>query len=158
MAFSFYLSLVFISTLLVGLSAVMVNAPSIIPTIAGIPTFADIWYTPLFGLFVTFLLAFVQFLFIRSREYIITTKRLVVIYGIFSLHTEEIELYRVIDWSVRQPLLLRMLNYGHINLFTIDATAPKITLFGLANPEKVRDTLRTHVQIARRDHKVIIFD
>jgi len=104
------------------------------------------------------LAAAVKYFIVRSTNYALTSERLIVETGILSRSSEEIELYRVKDWSVLQPLLLRMFGYGHVRITSNDATAPELLLMGISKPEKVRDMVRTHVEAAREKKRVRHFD
>lgn len=88
----------------------------------------------------------------RHNEIEITTERIRITRGVFSRHTEELELYRVRDMAFVQPFLLRVFGKGHLNLTTTDATAPQLTLPGLPSEDSLRNQLRLAVE-ACRDRK-----
>lgn len=108
-----------------------------------------IWMYALIGLGLVVLAILYKMWDIRSTEYELTTDRLRIESGLLSKKTEELELYRVRDWSVYQPFYLRPVGYGDVILETSDATAGKITLEAVKKPKEVRELIRTHVEAAR---------
>lgn len=106
------------------------------------------------GLLLVGLAALIKFFLVRSTTYELTNERLIVESGILSRDSEEIELYRVRDWSVLQPFWLRVASRGHIRVMSNDATAPDLLLQGIVRPSAVKDMLRTHVETARDKKRV----
>jgi uncharacterized membrane protein YdbT with pleckstrin-like domain len=88
----------------------------------------------------------------RATSYELTSQRLKIRHGILNRRLDEIELYRVKDYVMEQPLLLRMLGLGNITLITSDATTPTLRIPAIPNVEDVREKLRTAVQ-RERDRK-----
>ncbi len=88
----------------------------------------------------------------RATSYVLTNQRLRITRGILNRRLDEIELYRVKDYVMEQPLLLRMLGLGNLTLLTSDATTPSLCIPAIANVEAVREKLRTAVQ-HERDRK-----
>ena len=90
----------------------------------------------------------------RNLVYRITTERLQITEGVFDRHTEELELYRVRDFSMTQPFLMRLFGLGNITLVTSDRSHPQVVLSAIKNPEEVREHLRTHVERMRQVKRV----
>jgi uncharacterized membrane protein YdbT with pleckstrin-like domain len=90
----------------------------------------------------------------RATRYELTSQRLKVRRGILSRRLDELELYRVKDYVLEQPLLLRMVGRGHLTLVTSDASTRTVVLRGIPDVEAVREQLRTAVQ-AERDRKQV---
>jgi membrane protein YdbS with pleckstrin-like domain len=90
----------------------------------------------------------------RATRYELTSQRLKVRRGILSRRLDELELYRVKDYVLEQPLLLRMVGRGHLTLVTSDASTRTVVLRGIPDVEAVREKLRTAVQ-AERDRKQV---
>lgn len=106
----------------------------------------------LFWLVVPVFYALWRWIDTRMTEYELTTQRLVLRSGVFNRKTEEIELYRVRDSSLDEPLLLRLFGAGNILLFAIDSSAPNFVLRGVRGAAEVRQKLRAAVE-ATRDQK-----
>jgi uncharacterized membrane protein YdbT with pleckstrin-like domain len=88
----------------------------------------------------------------RTTLYELTTQRLKVTRGILNRRLDELELFRVKDYVMDQPLFLRLVGLGNITLVTSDATTHSIVLRAIADVQAVRETLRTAVQ-SERDRK-----
>ena len=89
-------------------------------------------------------------LFVRSRSvrYELTSERLRVTTGLVSTHTEDLELRRVRDSSVRRPALLRLFGLGDVLLVAGDASTPRVTIRAVHDPDALQSTIRTSVQDA----------
>ena|SRR5689334_2977114 len=61
-------------------------------------------------------------------HYRITTRRIVVETGVLSKRMEQIDLYRVNDYTVDRPFLQRMLGTGNLYLKTFDKTTPELRI------------------------------
>lgn len=70
--------------------------------------------------------------------------------GILSQKIEELELYRVRDYSVEKPFLMRLFGLGNLILITSDKTNPRVYMRAIRNVENVRDIFRKHVEEARK--------
>lgn len=145
LAFPFYFGAALIAISLAVLSGYLALYPT---------GYSGIWYFPLIGVGIVGLVTTVKYFIVRTKEYVITSERLLVREGIFNRTTEEMELYRIRDWSVVKPFWLRLFNRGHVRLITTDASAPKLEISGVAAPERIREILRTHVESARARNRV----
>ena len=67
----------------------------------------------------------------RSRHYKVTTKRVVVELGILSKRMEQLDLYRISDYTVLRPLGQRMMGTGTLLLRTLDKTSPEVPISGI---------------------------
>lgn len=72
----------------------------------------------------------------RSTHYRITSQRIVIDRGLVSKSMEQVDLYRVVDYSVEQPFGQRLVGTGTLVLETEDATAREIRI------EKIRGDVR----------------
>jgi uncharacterized membrane protein YdbT with pleckstrin-like domain len=61
-------------------------------------------------------------------HYRITTRRIVVETGVLSKRMEQIDLYRVNDYTVDRPFLQRLLGTGNLVLRTFDKTSPELRI------------------------------
>lgn len=64
----------------------------------------------------------------RSRRYRLTTRRVVVETGVLGKRLEQVDLYRVSDYTVLRPLGQRLLGTGTLVLRTLDRTSPIVTI------------------------------
>jgi uncharacterized membrane protein YdbT with pleckstrin-like domain len=88
----------------------------------------------------------------RSTLYVLSTQRLKIHKGILNRQLEEIELYRVKDYVLEQPLFLRMLGLGNVTLVSSDVTTPRVALRAIPDVATVREQIRSAVQ-SERDRK-----
>jgi uncharacterized membrane protein YdbT with pleckstrin-like domain len=72
-------------------------------------------------------------LYFRSRatHYKVTSRRVVVETGILSKRMEQVDLYRVSDYTVLRPLGQRIMGTGTLLLRTLDKTSPEVPLSGI---------------------------
>jgi len=90
----------------------------------------------------------------RTTEYELTTQRFKKRSGILNRQLEELELFRVRDYGMDQPLFLRLFGLGNITMMTSDASSPTVVLQAIAEVEEVREKLRTAVQGERDRRRV----
>jgi uncharacterized membrane protein YdbT with pleckstrin-like domain len=96
--------------------------------------------------------AFWCWLDLRCQRYELTTERIHISKGIFTLVRQELELYRVKDTTLVQPFFLRLFSLGNIHLVTSDRSDPEFTITAIKDPTALLDNIRKYVEI-RRDQK-----
>ncbi len=72
--------------------------------------------------------------------------------GLFTTHSEEILLYRILDLQYKQTLWQRIFGVGTVILTTADKTTPVLELKSIKTPDRVRKALSNLVE-QRRDEK-----
>lgn len=103
----------------------------------------------LFWLVVPIFIAVWKWLVLRNTRYELTTQRLRVRRGVLNKELEELELYRVRDYRLEQPLILRMFALGNISITTTDVSQPVVILRAVRESEQVREQIRNHVEQCR---------
>jgi membrane protein YdbS with pleckstrin-like domain len=93
-----------------------------------------------------------KYLDVRVRRIELTTERVRTHRGILSKQIDELEIYRIKDSRVRQPLFLRIFGLGTVELETSDRTNPEVKLHAIRDPRGLREELRKYVEI-QRDRK-----
>lgn len=88
----------------------------------------------------------------RSTHYELTSQRLRITSGILNRRLDELELYRVKDYVLEEPLIFRLLKLGNLNIVTSDSSSPHIAMHAISDVHDVREKLRAAVQ-AERDRK-----
>ncbi len=63
-----------------------------------------------------------------SKLYRVTTRRIVVETGVLSKRLEQIDLYRIADYTVERPFGQRLLGTGNLLLRTFDKTTPELNV------------------------------
>jgi uncharacterized membrane protein YdbT with pleckstrin-like domain len=91
---------------------------------------------PSFGSLVLAILTLGLWLLVRwfqtlGRSYRITTRRIVVETGVLSKKLEQIDLYRVADYTVERPFGQRIMGTGNLLLKTFDKTTPELNVMAI---------------------------
>lgn len=107
------------------------------------------------ALFLTIITLGIAALFFWARKlschYRITTERVVVETGIFSKKMEQIDLYRINDYTVERSLSQRIMGTGNIHLDTMDKSARELDIVGIyADVKLVYEQLRKATEIQKR--------
>jgi len=90
-----------------------------------------------------------KWLIVTNTRYELTTQRLRIRTGVFNRHLEELELYRVRDYKLEQPFLLRLISLSTIILQTSDKSTPVVVLRAIRRGDTLREQMRTYVEEAR---------
>ena len=99
-----------------------------------------------FWIFVTFGLAYFYFWFKNlGLKYTLTTQRIIIIQGVFSIKKNYIELFRVDDFELIYPWQMRFLGYGILLVKSSDRSVSDIKIYGIKNIEKLSERLRESV-------------
>lgn len=98
--------------------------------------------------------AFWKWLEVKNTKYEITTQRLKTESGIFNKKLNDLELYRVQDYSVDEPFFLRLFGLCNITLETSDFTDPRITLLAISKNEQLNEKIRTYVEEAKAEKRL----
>jgi hypothetical protein len=86
----------------------------------------------------------------KSAGYRLTSQRLFVRSGFISRKVQELELYRVTDVAFSQGVIQRLFGIGTVTVVANDPTTPSLAMPGIANPEIVKETIRTAYRRSRR--------
>ncbi|MCG8407324.1 MAG: zinc ribbon domain-containing protein [Phycisphaerales bacterium] len=88
-------------------------------------------------------------LVVYGLRYQLTTQRLFVHRGILTRVTDQLELLRIDDVRLRQGVVDRLVNTGHLDIFGTDETDDALTLTSIPTPADVAESLRLHVHAVR---------
>jgi uncharacterized membrane protein YdbT with pleckstrin-like domain len=96
-----------------------------------------------------------------GRHYRITTRRIVVESGVLSKTLEQIDLYRVADYTVERPFGQRLMGTGNLLLKTFDKTTPELDVREIKTDvvglyERVRAA--TEADKARRNVRMVDYE
>lgn len=100
-------------------------------------------------LLIPIFLLLARYVRVSSHHYVLTSQRLHEQSGVFVRKSEVLELYRVKDISVDQPLVQRLAGCGRVILHSSDMSTPVITLEAVPDPLAVADLLRDCVERCR---------
>ncbi len=90
----------------------------------------------------------------RCTTYELTTERLMKSSGVFNRRLDNMELYRVRDFTILQPFFMRILGLGNLHLITSDAANPELSIEAVRGIEVIREQLRKAVEAARDRKRV----
>jgi uncharacterized membrane protein YdbT with pleckstrin-like domain len=109
----------------------------------------------LFGLAaVTVIYLIAEWLMVKMRVYEVTSERIRVTQGVFTRRTDELELYRVKDTTLIEPLSLRLLSLGHIEVVSHDVSIPVLRLEAIKGAKALREELRKSIETCRDRKRV----
>lgn len=100
----------------------------------------------LFGI-LGLLRVFMESMFNRYR---LTSQRLFLRTGVIARHSEEVELFRIKDVSVRQGVLHRIVGAGNVTVLSSDDSTPYLVLRGIPNPNETKELIRKGSREARQ--------
>jgi uncharacterized membrane protein YdbT with pleckstrin-like domain len=83
---------------------------------------------------------------IRTQYFEVTSQRVRWRRGILTKRTDEMELYRVMDVSLVEPFLLRLVGAGNIEMTSADASTPKLILPAVKRAKELREQLRVSIE------------
>ncbi len=91
-----------------------------------------------------------KWLVVKNTSYELTTERLKTKSGVLNKDTDELELYRVRDYHLSEPLLYRLFGLGNIVLESSDRSHPTFTIEGIPDAESFMTSLRERVEACRK--------
>jgi uncharacterized membrane protein YdbT with pleckstrin-like domain len=113
------------------------------------------WLFPLFIWLslLTIIVAGYRFMFIRSILYLITPEVIRTRTGIFSKRLDNLEMFRIKDYTITQPFILQVFRLMNLTLKTTDPENKSMRLNGIPVSDII-DTIRGHVQEARQHNRI----
>ena len=94
-------------------------------------------------------IGFVKWVRNRCRRYQVTTERIHLRQGVFARKTDDLELYRIRDYTLDEPFFLRLFGLGNVVLSTDDQTSPNLVIRAVPQVGALRDQIRKHVELCR---------
>ena len=95
----------------------------------------------------------------RSRHFRLTTRRVVVETGILNKRLEQVDLYRVSDYTVVRPLSQRIMGTGNLILRTLDQTSPNVAISSIqTDVVALYERIRAATEIEKRRRGVRVMD
>lgn len=91
---------------------------------------------------------------IKNYQITLTRQRLRIRTGVLSKHNEDIELYRVKDWTLGEPFWQRMFGSGEVEVISSDRTAPELQLSWIRGAGEFVEKLREAVEAVRDKKRV----
>jgi uncharacterized membrane protein YdbT with pleckstrin-like domain len=120
--------------------------------VINIPAFA-LWGI-LFWLVIPIFIILWKWLVVKNTKYELTTERLKIRHGVLNKKMDDLELYRVRDFKLERPFILRLFSLGNIILQTSDKSHPVVILRAIRNGEQIREQIRNMVEACRVKKRV----
>jgi uncharacterized membrane protein YdbT with pleckstrin-like domain len=98
-------------------------------------------------------MAWYRYLYLRTSRYLVTPEVIRISRGIFFKRTDQVEMFRIKDYIITQPLMLQLFRLMDVTLKSTDPENPVIWLRGIPESDII-DTIREHVQEARKHNKI----
>ena len=112
------------------------------------------WIILMASIIIPFSIVFIRIFDTRFINYTLTNERLLIKKGILTRTTDEIELYRVKDIRLIEPLLQRLVGLSVIQITSSDRSNPNLSLAGIKNGDTLRNTMRNQVERLRTNKNV----
>ena len=97
---------------------------------------------PIFGLPLSF------------TRYRLTEEKLLVTTGILSTKEEEVQLYRIMDITLKRSIWQRIFGVGTIHCCSGDKTTPEFDIKDIKRPNEIKELLSKNVEIQREKKRV----
>ncbi len=99
-----------------------------------------------------------SWLLLRTTHYHLSSERLITTHGVLTKVTDTLELYRVRDMQIVQPVLLRIVGLHNIHVFTADASTSELFMTYIPASLGLGDALRKSVEECREAKRVRTMD
>lgn len=103
----------------------------------------------LFWLVIPIFIILWRWLVVKNIKYELATERLKTRRGVINKNMDDLELYRVRDYKLEQPIFLRIFSLGNITLQTSDKSHFTVTIRAIPNGDELRELLRNAVEACR---------
>jgi uncharacterized membrane protein YdbT with pleckstrin-like domain len=127
----------------------------------GRPALVPSFTTLLAAIFTVGIWLLVRWFQTLGRTYRITSRRIVVETGVLSKKLEQIDLYRIADYTVERPFGQRLMGTGNLLLKTFDKTTPELDVIGIkTDVVRLYEALRaaTEADKARRGVRMVDYE
>ena len=99
-----------------------------------------------------------KYLEIRCTRYQLSAEQLTATHGVLNRLTDNLELYRIKDTQVFEPLWLRPMGLGNVCIHSSDRTTPTLMIRAIPKPTKMARLVRQQVEAERVRKGVREFD
>lgn len=88
-------------------------------------------------------------------KYSLDEERFYVERGFFTITSDEVRLYRIMDVSLRQTFWQRIVKVGDIHIHSSDKTLHDFIIKSVKNPKVVKELLSENIEIQREKKRVV---
>jgi len=94
---------------------------------------------------VTGLMALYEFIYLRLLSFTVTGEQLIIRTGVIIRSCNYLELYRIVDFTEHQELLLQLLGLKTVIVYSTDRTSPKLQINGICQDRDIVSVIRNRV-------------
>ena len=87
-------------------------------------------------------------------KYALTKEKFLLSRGVFTLHYDEVRLYRIVDVSLTQTFLQRLFNLGTISVISNDKSLGDFQIKNIKDPLMVKEMLSEQIELERVKKRV----
>lgn len=87
---------------------------------------------------------------IKNIKYELTTERIITRQGVLNKRTDELELYRLKDYALIQPIFLRIFSLGNVILSASDVSHGNLKIVAVKDGDSLRDMIRCNAEKCRK--------
>lgn len=95
-----------------------------------------------------------RYLYLSRMRYAINEEQLQYEYGIFSVHRDYIELYRVVDYSEQRSFLQMLFGLKTVSIYSGDKTCPRLDIIGVLGDSDLITMIRERVEYNKKKHNI----
>lgn len=100
------------------------------------------------------IMGIVRYICLTAVVWIISNDSLCRIRGVFSRHTDYIELYRVVDYSESQTFLQKLWRIKTVCIISTDKTDRKMIIYGASDKCDIVQIIRNRVEKCKKDKRI----
>lgn len=89
-------------------------------------------------------------------RFFLTEEKLIIKTGLFSIKTDEVRLYRILDMSLSESFSQRIFNLGTVKVMSEDASMGNFNIKNIKNPENVYKLLSDTVEAERVKKRTVV--
>jgi hypothetical protein len=93
-----------------------------------------------------------------GQSYRITTQRIEIRQGVLTKRRNTLDLFRVEDFEILEPLFLRLRGSGNIRIWSMDKSQPEFMLAAVPDVQTVYEKLRELTRTERGRHQVRVIE
>ena len=120
-------------------------------------SFDEIKFVDAYAMPISILVFLYRVLLTRSHTWEIGSENIVYKRGVFSRKVDYLEMYRIRDYHISKPFLMRLIWSMNISLRTTDKNMPELKLDGVPDSEII-PKLRNLVELQRKNKNVYVID
>lgn len=83
-----------------------------------------------------------RYLIVSNTSYTLKSDRILIHTGVLNKQQDQIELFRVRDYQVREPFVYRFVGLGNVIIISTDRNAPRFQMNAISKAEEFKEQIR----------------